>query len=138
MTEYGYSAFGSQAEVDLPGAILNADAVATFLAFGGAKTFLYGYEPGDLLHEVPCTWGNNMLFLSQPALQKMPTYYAARMLAEEWTQPSGRHVMYRASTDDPKIAAYAVERPDRLISVLLLNKDPARQVTVRVPYQRAG
>src|SRR6266478_4490723 len=87
MTEYGYSAFGSQAEVDLPGAILNADSVATFLAVGGAKTFLYGYEPGDLLHEVPCTWGNNMLFLNGPPLQKMPAYYAAKMLAEEWTQP---------------------------------------------------
>jgi hypothetical protein len=134
ITEYGYSAFGSQAEVDLPGAILNVESVATFLAFGGAKTFLYGYEPGDLLHEAPSTWGNNMSFLSGPPLQKMPTYYAAKLLAEEWTQPSGgRHAMYPASTDDPKIAAYALERPDGLLSVLLLNKDPGRQVTVRVP-----
>src|SRR5207244_11920195 len=76
MTEYGYSAYGSQAEVDLPGAILNADSVATFLAFGGARTFLYGYEPGDLLHEAACTWGNNMLFLSGHPLQKMPSYFA--------------------------------------------------------------
>lgn len=136
MTEYGYSTYGSQAEVDLPGAILNADSVATFLAFGGAKTFLYGYEPGDLLHEASCTWGNNMLFLSGQPLQKMPAYFAARMLAEEWTQPTGgRHVMYSATTDDPKIAAYAVERPDGLLSILILNKDPARQVTVRVPMQ---
>jgi hypothetical protein len=74
-----------------------------------------------------------MLFLSGPPLQKMPTYYAAQLLTQEWTQPSGRHTMYQASTDDPKIAAYAVERPDGLISVLLLNKDPARQVTVRLP-----
>jgi len=81
MTEYGYSAYGSQAEVDLPGAILNVDSVATFLAFGGAKAFLYGYEPGDLLHEASCTWGNNMLFLSGPQLQKMPTYYSAKILA---------------------------------------------------------
>jgi hypothetical protein len=136
MTEYGYSAYGSQAEVDLPGAILNADSVATFLAFGGAKTFLYGYEPGDLLHEASCTWGNNMLFLSGPPLQKMPAYYAAKMLAEEWTQPNGgRHVLYKATTDDPKIAVFAVERPDGLLSLLILNKDPARQVTVRVPMR---
>jgi hypothetical protein len=134
MTEYSYSAFGSQAEVDLPGAILNLDVVATFLAFGGAKTFLYGYEPGNLLHEASCTWGNNMLFLSGPRMQKMPTYYAARLLAEEWTQrDGGRHAIYRAWTDDPKIAVYALQRPDGLLSVLLLNKDPGRQVTVRVP-----
>jgi hypothetical protein len=136
MTEYGYSAYGSQAEVDLPGAILNVDSVATFLAFGGAKTFLYGYEPGDLLNESSCTWGNNMLFLSGPKLQKMPTYFAAKMLVEEWAQScGGRHVMFGATTDDPKIAVYALERPDGLLSVLLLNKDPMRGVTVRVPVR---
>ena len=84
-TECGYSALGSQAEVDLPGAILNADSVATFLAFGGSKTFLYGNEPGDLLHEASCTWGNKMLYLSGSPLQKMPTYYMAKMLVAEWT-----------------------------------------------------
>jgi len=77
-----------------------------------------------------------MLFLSGQPLQKMPAYYAAKMLAEEWTQPnSGRHMMYSATTDDPKIAAYTVERPDRLLSILILNKDPARYVTVRVPMR---
>jgi len=134
MTEYGYSAFGSRAEVDLPGAILNADSVATFLAFGGAKTFLYGYEPGDLLHEASCTWGNNMLFLSGSPLRKMAAYHGAKLLAEEWVQPAGgRHVMYAASTDVPGISAYATQRPDGLLSVLLLNKNPVRQVSVRVP-----
>ena len=134
MTEYGYSSFGSQAEVDLSGAILNADSVATFLAFGGAKTFLYGYEPDDLLHEASCTWGNNMLFLSGPPLQKMPTYFGAKLLTQEWAKPEGgRHVMYAASTDDPQIGAYAVERPDRLLSILLLNKNPVKRLSVRVP-----
>jgi F5/8 type C domain len=134
MTEYGYSAFGSQAEVDMPGAILNADSVATFLSWGGSKTFLYGYESGDLLHEASCTWGNNMLFLAGPSLQKMPTYYAAKLLTGEWTQPAGgKHVMYAASIDDPKVGAYAVRRPDGLLSILLLNKDPARVVAVRIP-----
>jgi hypothetical protein len=134
ITEYGYSPFGTRAEVDLPGAILNADIVGTFLAFGGARTYLYGYEPGDLLHEASCTWGNNMLFLSGPRLQELPAYYAAKLLTEEWTQPAGgQHTLYAARTGDPKISAYAVERPDGLLSILLLNKYPARQVAVRVP-----
>jgi hypothetical protein len=135
ITEFGYSPFGTRAEVDLPGAILNADIVGAFLAWGGAKTYLYGYEPGDLLHEASCTWGNNMLFLSGPPLQKLPSYYAATLLTQEWAQPSGgKHTMYAARTGDPRLAAYAVERPDGLLSILLLNKYPARQITVRVPF----
>jgi hypothetical protein len=134
MTEYGYSAYGSQAEVDLPGAILNADTVGTFLAFGGAKAFLYGYEPGELLHELPCTWGNNMLFLAGRPLQKMPTYYGAQLLTQQFLQPaSGNHTMYAASADDPHIGTYAVKRPDGLVSVLILNKDPLKTTTVELP-----
>jgi hypothetical protein len=134
MTEYGYSAFASQAEVDLPGAILDAEGVGTFLVSGGAKAFLYGYEPGELLHDVSCTWGNNMLFLNGPELREVPTYYAAKLMAEEWAQPSGgRHTMYAAATDTPKLAAFALERPDGQLSLLLINKDPKRGAIVRVP-----
>jgi hypothetical protein len=41
--------------------------------------------------------------------------------------------MYSAGTDDPRIGVYAVERPDGLFSVLLLNKSPAQQFSVQVP-----
>src|SRR5207253_785478 len=63
ITEYGYSAFGGRAEMDIEGALLNADTVATFLTQGGAQTFLYGYEPNEIIQEVDCSSGNNMLFL---------------------------------------------------------------------------
>ena len=134
MTEYGYSAFGSQAEVDLPGAIVNADLVATFLGFGGAKAFLYGYEPGEPLHEKPCAaaWGNNMMFLEAEPPVKLPTHYAAKLLAQEWVLPTGgRHFLYATDLD----GAYAVERPDGTWGFLLLNKDPVSAVTVRVPLE---
>ncbi len=134
MTEYGYSAYGSQAEVDLPGAILNADTVGTFLAFGGAKAFLYGYEPGELLHELACTWGNHMLLLSGPPLQNMPTYYGAQLLTQEFMQPSGgTHTIYAASADHATITAYAVGRPDGQLSLMILNKDPLKAFIVRLP-----
>jgi hypothetical protein len=134
LTEYGYSAYGSQAEVELPGALLNAGAVATFFEFGGAKTFLYGYEPGELINEQPCSWGNNMIFLSGPRLQRMPTYYGAQLLMQRWVQAAGgEHAMFAAHVNDRSLSVYALRRPDETLSLLLLNNDKQRDITVRLP-----
>ena len=81
MTEYGYSAFAGQAEMDLPGALLNADIVAQFLTLGGASAYLYGLEPNTPIHEVAdCpTYGNLAVFLSDDdrhIRQPLPTFTA--------------------------------------------------------------
>jgi hypothetical protein len=139
MTEYGYSAFGGRAEIDIEGALLNADAVANFLTLGGEQTFLYGYEPNELLDEVPCSRGNNMLFLigsDGKVSYRMPTYYAAVLLTHEWTQPGGGlHQLYQATSDDPLISAYATMRPDGLWALLLINKDPDNARDVKIEFE---
>src|SRR5205809_965413 len=61
MTEYGYSVFAGRHEVDLPGALFNADTVGTFLTLSGAKAYQYGYEPNYLADELNCSWGNWMI-----------------------------------------------------------------------------
>src|SRR6185436_4791566 len=86
ITEYGYSAYAARAEIDIEGALLNADAVANFLMLGGEQTFLYGYEPNEILHERECTRGNNMLFLSGDdgrIAHSTLTYYSAVLLTHE-------------------------------------------------------
>ena len=65
LTEYGYSAYGAEPEVDITGALFNADIVGTFLARGGTRAYLYGYEPNELINETGCSWGNNMIFLDR-------------------------------------------------------------------------
>ena len=144
ITEYGYSAYGARPEIDIEGALLNADSVANFLLLGGDQTFLYGYEPNEILDEAKCTHGNNMLFLigdDGKIAYRMPTYYAAVLLTHEWANPRGGiHELYQATTDDPLISAYAAMRPDRLWSVMLINRDPdnAREVRIEFDCEEPG
>ena len=139
VSEYGYSVFGGRPQIDIEGALFNADAVANFLTLGGEQTFLYGYEPNELLQEVKCSRGNNMLFQfgdDGRISDRMPTYYAAVLLTHEWTQPGGGlHELYQATTDDPLVSAYATRRPDRLWAVLLINKDPDNAREVKIEFE---
>jgi len=142
MTEYGYSAYGGRAQMDLEGALLNADAVAHFLSLGGEQTFLYGYEPNVVLDDAKCSHGNNMLFLASNnggIAYRMPTYYGAILLTHEWTQPgNGVHELYRVTSEDPLINAYAVLRPDKLWSIMLINKSSTTESEVKLNFDKAG
>ncbi len=148
ITEYGYSAFGGRAEMDIEGALLNLDSVATFLTLGGQQTFLYGYEPNEIIQEAACTSGNNMLFLlgaDGNISYRMPTYYGARLLTKEWAEPgNGNHELYLATANEPAlhdqslVTAYAVLRPDGLWAVMALNKDSRSEHTVEVTFHNGA
>jgi len=148
MTEYGYSAFGARAEVDLDGALLNADSVGRFLTMGGEAAYLYGYEASEIIKEQECSAGNNMLFFRDDRGQiKKPTatYWGARLLTQEWVQRGDQsNEIYPAVSDvrngngDEMITAYAVHRPDGLWSVLLINKDPQRAYETSVVFRNTS
>src|SRR5947207_1157816 len=133
ISEYGYSAFGARAEVDLDGALLNADAAGRFLTLGGDAAYLYGYEASEVISEQSCSSGNNMLFFRDAAghiTKPTATYWGARLLTREWVKPGNEvHEIYPAVSNvrnrdgQTLVTAYAVHRPDGLWSVLLINKD---------------
>jgi hypothetical protein len=137
MTEYGYSAFSTQAEVDVTGALFNADTVATFLALGGATAYLYGYEPSPIYQGPDCdTWGNNTLLLSDDSrrlLAVTATYHGATLITQRWLgNPTQLHALYpvrleQATGGSPPVSAYAVKRPDQQWAILIVNKDPKRE-----------
>jgi hypothetical protein len=145
MTEYGYSAFGARAEVDLDGALLNLDSVARFLTIGGEAAYLYGYEASEIIKEQECSSGNNMLFFRDDRgdiRKPTATYWGARLLTEQWAQPGDRpNEIYPAESDvrngngDQLITAYAVHRPDGLWSLMLINRDPDRVFQTRLLFR---
>jgi hypothetical protein len=150
MTEYGYSVFGGRAEVDIEGALFNADTVGAFLSLGGAKPYLYGYEPNYLQDELKCSWGNLMMLQLSPKsdeLNHLSTYYAAQLLTKEWMQPiKEQHELFpvlikeqnRSTRGLPIVTAYAVRRPDKQWALLVINKDPKRTAQINMQFKMPG
>lgn len=148
ISEYGYSAFGSRAEIDLEGALVNADSVARFLTLGGDVAYLYGYEASHVIKETECSVGNNMMFfLDESGRAGRPTaaYWGARLLAQEWVKPGDEvHEIYPAASDlkneqgEQIVTAYALRRPDGLWSLMLINKDPDQPHDVKVIFQNGS
>jgi hypothetical protein len=148
MTEYGYSAFAGQVEVEMPGALLNAEIVAQFLTLGGSAAYLYGLEPNTPICELPeCkTYGNLAVYLANDAghIQAvLPAYSGEQMLTQEWAIPAGTqpHALYTASSSlrdahgQPWVTGYPVHRPDGEWAVLLLNKDPKRGANIHLRFR---
>ncbi|HEY6119664.1 MAG TPA: discoidin domain-containing protein [Pyrinomonadaceae bacterium] len=145
ISEYGYSAFASRAEISMEGALLNADIVGKFLSLGGDQAFLYGYTPSQIAKEVNCTAGNNMILgMDQQGdiTSHFATYYGAQLLAREWLlKEGGWHEMYRTSVRPREkktktvVSSYAVYRPDGLWSLLLVNKDPQNEYRVHLRFR---
>ncbi|HYW74654.1 MAG TPA: discoidin domain-containing protein [Pyrinomonadaceae bacterium] len=148
ISEYGYSAFAGRAEISIEGALMHADIVGEFLALGGDQAYLYGYAPDVVIEERDCTAGNNMLFEMDDdgkITHRFATYFAARLMSQEWLQPGdGLHEIYAASSDvkdengNTLVAAYPVKRADGLWSVLLINKDPKRSFELNLAFRTAG
>jgi len=150
MTEYGYSVFAGRPEVDIENALFNADTIGSFLSLGGAKLYLYGYEPNYLQDELKCSWGNLMILqLSSKSdqLNRLSGYYAAQLVTKEWMQPvNEQHEIFPVTMNEngahrvtrPTVTAYAVRRPDRQWSLLAINKDPKRAAPFNVEFNIAG
>lgn len=144
IAEYGYSAFASRAEVDIEGALFDAELLGRFLSLGGANAYLYGYEPTYLDRDPRCdAWGNNALFLAtsrRGIRHPLASFHAIRLLTHEWLEPSARpHALYAATATvagaaDSLLSAFAVKRPDGKWAVLLVNRDAARARSVRVRF----
>jgi len=143
LTEYGYSVFAGKPEVTLEGALFSAQTVGTFLNLRGSRTYLYGYEPGYLMNELGCSWGNLMMLQMDsktPSIHRLSTYYACQLMTQEWMSPNGgQHqilpVRLQMSREAHGLQAYAVARPDNQLSLMLVNDSPSVPVSLHLNFE---
>jgi F5/8 type C domain len=150
ITEYGFSAFAGQPEVDLPGALFDADTAATALEDGVRAAFLYGYEPdAPMLESGQCaSWGNLVLLesdASHRAEHPLADFWAMQMVTRDWSDPAGgEHRIYATSSDARDgagrrlVRVHALRRPDGRLSLLLLNLSPSQPYLARLSALAAG
>ena len=134
--EYNYSVFPCRQEVDLAGALLNAETAAQFLCGRGDTAFYYGYEPNKL-DGGSGSWGNQLMLLeSKAGTVPVATYQAMRMLSHVWMGPrGGRHLILPVQirkNGSGLINVFALKRPDGEISLLVINKDSGMPLKLSV------
>ena len=122
--EFNYSAYFTEHEVDLGGALLNAETAAQFLCGGGRTAYYYGYEPARLQGK------------GEEAAVPVATFHAMRLVSTDWMDPhGGPHRAFRVHAnlgphDEDLLSAFALERPDKSWSLLMLNKDAAHPARI--------
>ena len=144
ITESGYSVLGAEPELRMEGALLNADVTGQFFALGGAKIFIYGWEPSYLMNETTACggYGNLEFFgLNDSGNIKFSTglYLSTRLFKQIWAQPEDKPVKVYTAESNIKdkegneiITAYPLYGPDGKWSVMLINKDESKSYHARI------
>ena len=137
---------GGEAAVDIFGALWLADSFAGFLSAGGQSTHYYHDLPYSPPHPAcPNSWGTYHMFMVNKDYEikrKTSQFFAAQLLTQEWAQPvDAPHQQYLAASDvkdaegHTLVTAYALQRPDKQWSVLLINKDFDNAHAVRIVFR---
>lgn len=139
-TEDNFSADGTGASQRVYGALWTGDFIGASLSAGVSYATYYQAEAEPLSRRASCnSWGAYNPYIVDPKFNvraKGAAYYALQLLTQQWALPGDRpHGVYGVTTSlgDYKAAvtAYALQRPDGLWSVLVVNKDDvARTVTI--------
>lgn len=119
-----------------------ADYVGSMMGEGAGATYYFHYMP------YPGNFGGfgNFLWIdgNYKVLGYPPQYLAAQLITKEWVQPvDTAHRQFKASSDvldaagNILVTAYAVERPDKQWSVMLVNRDQFNDHTVKVVFSDA-
>ncbi len=146
-TESNVTYNNAQQMVDIFAALWLADSVGAFLTAGGAAYYHSPIQPEPL--SPGChgygTYGNYVADGGLNIKTFTAQYHASRLINLEWVQHrAGSHKLYPAACDlkdaagNTLITAYAVDRPDGLHSLMLVNKDQSNAHEVRIAFETSG
>jgi F5/8 type C domain len=146
-TESNVTYGNAQQMVDIFAALWLADSVGAFLTAGGAVYYHSPIQPEPLTSGCRGfgTYGNYVADANLNVKTFTAQYHASRMINLDWVQHrAGGHKLYPAACElkdaagHTLITAYAVARPDKEWSVLLVNKDESNSHEVRLEFEEGG
>ena len=121
-----------------------ADNIGSFFEGGGAAFYHSPIQPQPVQDTClgPASWSNFVADHDYNITGYTAPYWGARMINVEWVQHrSGVHHLFPSSTGiqdsqgNVLVTSYAVERPDGIWSVMLVNRDESNAHTVRVVFE---
>lgn len=134
MTEGNVEGYGRAP--DIRKGLWLADYVGSMMTAGASGTFYFHYIPTPG-HPGPLLMVDKHYQIAGYSSQ----YLAAQMITKEWAQPIDQaHEVFRAASDvmdtsgHVLVTAYALKRPDGRWSILLVNRDPDQDHSVKVKF----
>jgi hypothetical protein len=134
-----------ESSVDIFGALWLADYVGAFFNSGGKALYYFHYLPMGVHPGCNDSMGTFGMFTTTKTYElQQPTsqFFASQLINTEWVQPgNGVHKTFSASGDildalgHSLVTAYALQRPDRQWSLLLVNRDQENAHKVRIEFR---
>jgi hypothetical protein len=148
ITEGNLSSSASETYMDLFSGLWLADYVGSFLNAGGSGMYYFHYLPLQMEHgcnDSPGTFGMFTVDAEYQIQQPLAQFFVAQLINLEWAQPgSAEHRVFAAKGDvddgagHALVTAYALERPDGLWSLLIVNRDQQNSHSVRISFRDEG
>jgi F5/8 type C domain len=148
ITEGNLSSSASETYMDLFSGLWLADYVGSFLNAGGSGMYYFHYLPLQMEHgcnDSPGTFGMFTVDAEYQIQQPLAQFFVAQLINLEWAQPgSAEHRVFAAKGDvddgagHALVTAYALERPDGLWSLLIVNRDQQNSHSVRISFRNEG
>lgn len=138
MTEFNVDPGDEHFQVILPEGMWVADALGRFIKGFGNRGFtnLWGALGGS--SAVVSLTGGGLSYLQTEVnanqYQERPSYWAEKLMTNQWTIPgdSTSHALVSSVSSQSLLPAYADYRPDGVLSLMVVNKDPGNSYATTV------
>ncbi len=145
ITEGNLASGASETYMDMFSGIWLADYVGSFLAAGGKGLYYFHYLPIPLEHgcnDSPGTFGMFTVDSHYQIEQPLAQFFVAQLINTEWVQAGNQpHRVFPAKGDlddgagHALVTAYALQRPDGEVALLVVNRDQDVAHKVRIRFR---